>query len=284
LKNVLPDTFLTSKKFFNEACLLISSAYTRITDVDMSQPPDNSAKSKHHNLFRRLKHHLQKKKSEKGKGRADEANAPGPGEDDAFLLSYISAATNQQGPHPEHASQQRPHHENDCQCEVCLAVAEAKNDISLMSYIQAAARGEVEPDVDCDCAVCATYRRNHPQSIEDAYFTATRHSGPIKQAYFSVPSDAEAMRAMGHNPTYFSGHALPSTLVNNPDTGSPQPPTGHLLSITRTSTNIAQAPVVAGQLNLDPQLMDIPEIPPHLLRSLASRERRHGNGGAGHTH
>ncbi|RPB29276.1 hypothetical protein L211DRAFT_882269 [Terfezia boudieri ATCC MYA-4762] len=238
----------------------------------MSQPPDNSAKSKHHNLFRRLKQHLQKKKSDKGKGRAEGEPAPGPEQDDGFLLNYISAATNQQ----------EPHHEHDCQCEVCLAIAEANNDISLKSYIQAAARGEVEPDVDCDCAVCATHRQNHPQSIEDAYFSATRHSGPIKHAYFSVPRDAEAMRAMGRNT---SGHALPSSLVNNPDTGSPQPPTGHLPSIlpsiTRMRNNVPQAPVVAGQLNLDPQLMDTPPIPPHLLRRLASRECRHGNGGAG---
>ncbi|KAF8432638.1 hypothetical protein BGX38DRAFT_1224970 [Terfezia claveryi] len=257
----------------------------------MSQPPDNSAKSKHHSMFHRLKHHLRKNKSGKGKGRAEDHPAPEPEEGDVFPLSHISAATNQQG----------PHHEHNCQCEVCRAIAEEDSDPSLMAYIQAAASGEAVPDVDCDCAVCATHRKNHPQSIEDAYFSATRHSGPIKQAYFSLPMDAETMRARQYNTT-ISGHALPGTLVNNPDTRSPQPPTGHeevypqitipnlhdtgpshLPSITITRTNVPQAPVVADPY-LNRQSINAPPIPDHLLRSLASRECRHGNGGAGHPH
>ncbi|KAF8431993.1 hypothetical protein BGX38DRAFT_1227662 [Terfezia claveryi] len=218
----------------------------------MSQPPDNSAKSKHHSMFHRLKHHLRKNKSGKGKGRAEDHPAPEPEEGDVFPLSHISAATNQQG----------PHHEHNCQCEVCRAIAEEDSDPSLMAYIQAAASGEAVPDVDCDCAT---------------------------------------MRARQYNTT-ISGHALPGTLVNNPDTRSPQPPTGHeevypqitipnlhdtgpshLPSITITRTNVPQAPVVADPY-LNRQSINAPPIPDHLLRSLASRECRHGNGGAGHPH
>ncbi|KAF8415807.1 hypothetical protein BGX38DRAFT_1245127 [Terfezia claveryi] len=243
----------------------------------MSQPPDNSGKSKHPNLFHRFKHHLRKNKSGKGKGPAEaEQHAPGPEEGDPSLMSYITAAANQQGTQLEH----------DCRCEACIA---AENpDPSLMGYIQAAASGEANPDIDCECAVCAAHRVKHPQSIEDAYFSAMRHSGPVKKAYFSVPRDADAMRAGAYNTTSLSGHAVAGTQINNPDTGSPKQPTGHeeeypQIMIPNLEDPMS-TPVVADPLDPNPQPVNAPATLPHLLRSLVGKERGHGKGGAGHKH
>jgi len=315
---VLPQTFptfptLTTQRITTQR--LSDSAYIRTTDVNMSQPPDNSGKSKHHSLipsFLRLKHHLRKNKSAqgKGKGRAEEQPASEPEQGDVSLMGYISAAANQQEPQPEH----------NCQCNVCTAATSdaqtsgSKTDLSLMGYIQGAASGEAKPEVDCECAICTANNQDNRLSIEQAYFSVPRNPEAIEEAYFSVSRNAEAlnvaphppvMRARAYHTTYFSGRAMPGTLVGNLDTGNPHSPTEHeeahqhpqitipslhdplsiyIPSVAATNTNCPRVPVVASPSNMDPQSMNAPPIPPQLLRSLAARERSNEDIGGGHMH
>ncbi|KAF8423034.1 hypothetical protein EV426DRAFT_705521 [Tirmania nivea] len=257
----------------------------------MSQPSDNTGKSKHHNFipsFSRLKQHLRKHKTNasakgKGKGRAEEQPAPGP-EGEMYLLwvMLLLQLTNK---------------------DLCPRMtANAKSAQLLLlthKFQERAASGEPMPAINCDCAVCSM---NNPDGEENS------------QNYFSVPMDADsvhppprppAFRARTYNTPYFSGRALPGPLVHNVDSqllDSQRPPAGHdethqyhrgqiaipslydptsiyIPSVGESNTNSTRAPVMASPSDLDLELVDLPPIPLHLLRSLAQREHGSEHGG-----